>query len=87
MPACIAQNVVSFVRKHKEMEETFFDESTNVNLSLPGNHRCELHSPDKAYGIAIKYCYEDGEGKLWAGNIEYESEVNYCPVCGYKAKV
>lgn len=69
------------------MEDSFFDEPKNINLSLPGKHRCELHSPDKAYGIAIKYCYEDAEGKLWAGNIEYESQVNYCPVCGYKAKV
>ena len=69
------------------MEESFFDLPTNINLSLPDKHRCELHSPDKAYGIAIKYCYEDAEAKLWAGNIEYESQVNYCPVCGYKAKV
>lgn len=69
------------------MEDSFFDEPKDINLSLRGKHRCELHSPDKAYGIAIKYCYEDAEGKLWAGNIEYESQVNYCPVCGYKAKV
>ena len=69
------------------MEDSFFDEPKDINLSLPGKHRCELHSPDKAYGIAIKYCYEDAEGKLWVGNIEYESQVNYCPVCGYKAKV
>jgi hypothetical protein len=68
------------------MGDTFFEEPKNVNLSLPGKHRCDLHSPDKAYGIAIKYCYEDADGKLWAGNDEYESQVNYCPGCGYKAK-
>lgn len=68
------------------MEEPFFDEPKDINLSLPGKHRCELNSPDKAWGIAIKYCYEDAEGNLWAGNIEYESQVNYCPVCGYKAQ-
>jgi hypothetical protein len=68
------------------MEDTFFEEPKDVNLSLPGKHRCELQSPDKAYGIAIKYCYEATDGKLWAGNNEYESHVNYCPVCGYKAK-
>lgn len=68
------------------MENSFFDEPTNVNLSLPGKHRCELHSADRAYGTALNYCYEDADGKLWAGNIEYESQVNYCPVCGYKGK-
>jgi hypothetical protein len=69
------------------MNESFFDEPSDVNLSLPEKHRCELHSLHKAYGIAIGYCYEDAEGKLWAGNDEYESQVNYCPVCGYKAEV
>jgi hypothetical protein len=68
------------------MDNIFFDEPIDVNLLLPGKHRCELHSSDKAYGIAIKYCYEDAEGRLWAGNIEYESQVFYCPVCGFKAK-
>ncbi len=67
------------------MVDPFLDEPTNVNHTLPGKHRCELHSAEKAYGIAIKYCYEDAVGKLWAGNDEYESQVNYCPVCGYKA--
>jgi len=69
------------------MEDTFFDEPKDINLSLPGKHRCELTSPNKAYGIDIKYCYEDTEGKFWAGNIEYESQVNFCPVCGFKTKV
>jgi hypothetical protein len=69
------------------MKETYFDEPKNINLSLPGKHRCEFKSPEKAWGVAIKYCYEDDECKLWAGNIEYESQVNFCPVCGYEANV
>lgn len=38
-------------------------------------------------GPAIHYCKEDEEyGFLWAGNGEYETMVNFCPFCGYKAK-
>ena len=48
-------------------------------------HLCELNSPDQAYGVAIDDCYEDDEGRFWAGNGEYGSQVNYCPVCGTKA--
>jgi hypothetical protein len=69
------------------MDGYFFEEPKDVNLTFDGKHRCDLQSPDKAYGIAIKYWYEDADGKLWAGNIEYESQVNYCPECGFKAKV
>ena len=47
-------------------------------------HECNLDSEFVAYGEAIDYVYED-KGKLWAGNGEYYSRVNYCPVCGYKA--
>lgn len=69
------------------MNDHTFDDQANVDLTIPGNHRCELRSPDKAYGIAVSYCYEDADGKLWVGNIEYESQVNFCPVCGYKANI
>ena len=48
-------------------------------------HNCKLHSPYNAYGEAIEYCIEGDDGKFWAGNDEYESQVNYCPVCGAKA--
>lgn len=48
-------------------------------------HHCELNSPYQAYGNAIDDCYEDDEGRFWAGNGEYVSQVNYCPVCGTKA--
>lgn len=48
-------------------------------------HQCELNSPYQAYGNAIDDCHEDDEGRFWAGNGEYGSQVNYCPVCGMKA--
>ena len=84
MPGYTALNVENLILDI--MNDIFLDLPTNVNLSLEGKHRCELKSPDKAYGIAIQYCYEDVDGKLWAGNIEYESQVNYCPICGFEAK-
>jgi len=52
-----------------------------------GGHRCEGELPKAAYGATITYCYEDAEGKLWVTNEEYASQVNFCPYCGYKAKV
>ncbi len=39
------------------------------------------------YDSAVKYCKEDEQGRLWAGNSEHGTRVNYCPFCGYRAKV
>ncbi len=55
-------------------------------------HKCEpkcANDPKNAdgYGAAITSSYEAEDGKLWAGNEEYGSRVNFCPFCGYKAKV
>lgn len=50
-------------------------------------HQCSLESPSRAHGEAITLCREDGDGTFWAGNSEYESQVNYCPMCGAKAPV
>jgi len=49
-------------------------------------HFCKLKTPFDAYGDAISYCYEKLDGTLWISNIEYASQINYCPYCGYKAK-
>jgi hypothetical protein len=46
------------------MKSYNFDEPKDINLTLPGKHRCELKSPEKAWGVAINYCYEDAEDKL-----------------------
>ena len=39
------------------------------------------------YGSAIYYTCIDADGKMWVGNGEYESQVNYCPITGKKAKI
>ena len=48
------------------------------------NHHCG--SRCFADGEAVCECYEEN-GKLFVVNGEYKSQVNYCPFCGYKAKV
>lgn len=50
-------------------------------------HMCENKRifEHRRYGIAIGRCIEDPEGRLWCHNDEYESRVNFCPFCGYKA--
>jgi hypothetical protein len=52
-------------------------------------HYCEmpLESDNQMAGPAISYCKQYSDGFLFAGNGEYESQVNFCPICGYKAKV
>ena len=39
------------------------------------------------YGNAIYDCFEDDEGRLITQGEEYGNQVNFCPFCGYKAKV
>ena len=48
-------------------------------------HTCWLETPQSGYGPAVTFCHEDEEGKLWAENGEYASQVNYCPFCGFRA--
>jgi hypothetical protein len=50
-------------------------------------HLCEGSIPQSGYGPAINYCAEEPYGSLWVGNDEYSSQVNFCPYCGYKAKI
>lgn len=58
-----------------------------VSQIARGKHFCEVSTRYVINGAAIDYCYEDDRGKLIVENGEYDSEVNYCPMCGYKAKV
>lgn len=53
------------------------------------SHYCKMPitSEDLFAGPAINYCREYDDGKLFAGNSEYESQVNFCPICGYKTKI
>lgn len=43
------------------------------------------------FGGSIIYCCkssaENENGELWAGNGILDSQVNYCPYCGFRAKV
>jgi len=48
-------------------------------------HRCEGRFDSAQCGSAIDYCETDGDGFMWAGNGEYESQVRHCPFCGQKA--
>jgi hypothetical protein len=50
-------------------------------------HFCSIKTKHDGYGEAISDCYEQINGELWVSNGEYSSQVNYCPYCGYKAKV
>lgn len=50
-------------------------------------HECGINSPEDAYGAALTGCFENKKGELWAGNGEYGSQVNFCPQCGYEAKI
>lgn len=51
-----------------------------------GLHACDIDTPQHLFGNAINTCIEDLDGYLFVGNGEYGSQVNYCPMCGYKAK-
>lgn len=50
-------------------------------------HRCEGDLPKDAYGSAVDFCIENEKGELWASNDEYASQVNFCPYCGFKARI
>lgn len=53
-------------------------------------HKCrkELPTDEKhGYGSAITSCWELQDGTLHVDNEEYHSQVDYCPWCGYEAKV
>ena len=52
-------------------------------------HLCNapILSKDYIYGSAINVCVEHEDGTLVVDNGEYGSQVNFCPYCGYEAKV
>jgi hypothetical protein len=50
-------------------------------------HDCEGELPKDGYGQAVSSCGENEDGSLWVSNDEYASQVNFCPYCGFKAKV
>lgn len=42
-------------------------------------------APNKLWGSAVDYVYTDESGKMFVGNNEYETQVNYCPFTGIPA--
>ncbi len=40
-----------------------------------------------SHGSAFSECLELENGEMWITNDEYDSQVNFCPVCGVKARV
>lgn len=44
-------------------------------------------SPQKSWGPSVEYVRVDESGKMWIGNGEYESQVNFCPFTGTPAPV
>lgn len=58
-------------------------------MPTPGVHSCEFSddNPEDGWGCAVSDVNERADGTLWVSNGEYASQVSYCPVCGYQAKV
>ena len=53
-------------------------------------HECyipEWEIKNIKYGNAIDLCYEDDNGELIVEGDGKGNQVNFCPFCGYKAKV
>ncbi len=50
-------------------------------------HYCEIPAIYHLYGPAIDDCFEDRQGQLFVSNGEYGCQINFCPMCGYEAKV
>lgn len=88
------------IKKGDKLDELKLPE-TNLSIELPDfeklvpsyikpvinySHICDGQLPSSGFGEAITYCMEYDDG-LWVGNGEYASQVNYCPYCGYKAKI
>ena len=50
-------------------------------------HNCEVNAPFDGYGSAVDQVCEKEDGSLWGLNGEYGTQFNFCPFCGYEAKV
>lgn len=56
-------------------------------MNNPDDHFCQMpeESMTTNWGPAISVCKSGTHGVLYAGNGEYGSQVNFCPICGYEA--
>lgn len=73
----------------------FDDEATGTAVwalfacdSTKPGHFCEDdYLPSAMHGDAVTKCAEMETGELWVSNGEYASQVNFCPFCGFAARV
>ena len=52
-----------------------------------GSGIIQHRAPNELWGPAVEYVRVDSIGRMWAGNGEYETQINYCPFSGVKARV
>lgn len=64
-----------------------FIKEPNFDEDYKRFHHCEIPCKRHLYGAAIDECIQDLDGLLFVSNGEYGSQVNFCPMCGYEAKV
>ncbi len=83
------EEIIGYVPKDKD--DTYVIKGALEHLdSQPFKHYCICifasleEEPTYNYGCAIYYCF-DFKGHLYVGNGEYESEVDFCPYCGFAA--
>lgn len=60
---------------------------TEKKVEKPDKWKIEYCLPDNLFGESISYTRIDADGKMWIGNGEYESQVNFCPVTGKKSRI
>ncbi len=64
---------------YSEVEPNYHDDGQVAR------HHCDIPSIYFNHGEAIEDCNEDADGRLFVSNDEYGSQVNFCPMCGFKA--
>lgn len=87
--SCPFEEFDIFFRRERVNEWTYGELKRRLAM-----HRCVPSGSEgllnmdglESYGPAFIECIEMPDGKLWITNDEYDSQVNFCPVCGYEAK-
>lgn len=60
-----------------------------TELFSTDRHECRrsLHCGYFRAGTAVNRCREHDDGTLTVDNDEYETQVSFCPFCGFKARI
>lgn len=69
------------------MNDKFIKKPNTSSQDYNNVHFCEIATKIHLGGPAIDECFEDSDGLLFVSNGEYGSQVNFCPWCGYEAKI